>query len=114
MRWPAIGVVILANSSLALLASGAGPFDGKWVGQGSGAGCSAVSATLAVSDGTVTGGISTGAVFTGGAKIGPDGNVTLVTRGGRSFSVVFSGDKFELHADTNTCGHVDVVGHRTN
>jgi hypothetical protein len=113
MRWPAIGLVVLPYLSLALLANGAGPFDGKWVGQGTGASCSLVSANLAVSDGTVTGGISTGAVFMG-AKIGPDGNATLIARGGPSFNVVFSGDKFELHAETKNCGHVDVVGHRAN
>lgn len=113
MRLQAIGLAVLMNSALALLASGAGPYDGKWVGQGSGASCAVVTASLAVSDGIATGGMSTRAIFTG-AKIGLDGNVTLVVRAGPSFTAVFSGDKFELHGDTVACGHVDIIGHRAN
>jgi hypothetical protein len=114
MRWRAIGLAVLVNSALALLAIGAGPYDGKWVGQGSGAGCAVVIANLTVSDGVATGGMSSGATYPKGGKIGPDGNVTLITRRGASHAAVFAGDRFELHADTQNCGHVDIVGHRAN
>ena len=67
----------------------AGPYDGKWGSQGADRRCTVVIVNLAVGDGAVTGGSSTGATFNSGAKMGPDGNVTLVCWGAARIRLIF-------------------------
>jgi hypothetical protein len=93
-----------------LTAASAGPYDGKWVGQGQNSNCLATTVTLTVTDGTVSGGTSAGGQFYP-TKIGADGRLSLQNKTGRTYSVVFSPDKFELHGVAQ-CGQLDVIGHR--
>jgi hypothetical protein len=92
-----------------LTVANASQYDGKWVGQGQSSNCLATTVTLTVADGTLSGGTSAGGQFYP-TKIGPDGRATLQTKNGRTFSVSFSQDKFELHGAAQ-CGQLDIIGH---
>lgn len=110
-RW-AMLVVAIACATLAVTetANSASPYDGNWRAQSTGT-CGPHDLTVIVNNGNVSLGIPGVGTYSG--AVDANGKSTIIGRNsGRSLSVTFTGDTFELHGDPS-CGHLDAIGHRS-